>query len=89
MRVHFLNCHVLETVVILEEGNLPHSRCTQFDMLVPRQAPNIRHPVTAQCDRGAGLKRRWLAEADLRESSERAFKAYRKPRENVTAFRYL
>ena len=24
MRVHFLHRHVLETVVILEEGNLPH-----------------------------------------------------------------
>ena len=28
MRVHFLHRHVLDTVVILEEGNLPHPRCT-------------------------------------------------------------
>ena len=27
MRVHFLHQHVLNTVVILEEGNSPHSRC--------------------------------------------------------------
>ena len=29
MRVHFLHWHVLNTVVILEEVNLPHPRCTQ------------------------------------------------------------
>ena len=27
MRVHFMHRHVLETVVILEEGNLPHPLC--------------------------------------------------------------
>ena len=76
-------------MVILEEGNLPHPWCTRCDMLVPRRALNSRHPATAQCARGAERKRRWPAEADLRESSERAFEAYREPLENVTAFRYL
>ena len=28
MRVHFLNRYVLDTVVILEEGNFPHPWCT-------------------------------------------------------------
>ena len=35
MRVHFLYRHVLDTVVIMEEGNLPHPRCARCDMLVP------------------------------------------------------
>ena len=35
MQVHFLYWHVLDTVVILEEGNLPHPQCAQCDMLVP------------------------------------------------------
>ena len=35
MQVHFLHRHVLDTVVILEEGNLPHPRCTRCDMMVP------------------------------------------------------
>ena len=55
----------------------------------PRRALNGRHPATAQCARGAERKRRWPAEADLRESLERAFEEYREPLENVRAFRYL
>ena len=79
MRVHFLYRHVLDTVVILEEGNLPHPCCTQCEMLAPRQALNGRHPATAQCVREAERKRRQLVLVELRESSERAFEAYREP----------
>ena len=87
MRVHFLHRHVLDTVVIMEEGNLHHPWCTRCDMLVPRWALNIRHPATSQCARG-GEQNRWrLAEAELRESLERSFEAYGEPLDNVTAFR--
>ena len=58
-------------------------------MLIPRRALNGRHPATDQCARGAKRKRRRLAEAELRESLERAFEAYGDPLENMTAFRYL
>ena len=68
MRVHFLYLHVLDTVVILEEVNLPHQRCTQRDMLVPWRALNDRHPATDQCTRGAEQKLRRLVEAELRQS---------------------
>ena len=66
MRVHLLHQHVLDTVVILEEVNLPQPRCPQCDMLVPQRALNIRRPATAQCARGAERKRRRLVEVDLR-----------------------
>ena len=89
MWVHFLHRHVLDTVVILEEGNLPHPWCTRCDMLVPRRALNSRHPATAQCARGAEQKRWWLAEAELRDSFERAFEEYREPLDNIPAFQYL
>ena len=89
MQAHFLYRHVLDIVVILEEGNPPHPRCTQCDMMVPRQALNGRHPATAHCARGAEQKRRRLAEEELRESSERAFETYGEPLEITTAFRYL
>ena len=46
MQVHFLNWNVLDTVVILEEGNFPHPRCTLCKMLVPWRALNSRHPST-------------------------------------------
>ena len=79
MRVHFLHRYVLDTVVILEEGNLPHLQCAQCDMLVPRRALNGRHPATSQCVRGAEQKRQRLAEAETRESLERSFEAYGEP----------
>ena len=89
MWVQFLHRHVLDTVVILEEGNFPHPRCARCDMLVPRRDLNGRHPAMEQCARGADRKRQRLVEAETRESSERAFEAYREPINNVSAFRYL
>ena len=89
MRVHFVHPHVLDTVVILEEGNSPHPWCSQCDMQVPRRALNGRHLGTAQCHKGAERKSRQLAEAETRENSERAFEAYGAPIESVTEFKYL
>ena len=89
MQVHFVHRHVLNTVVILEEGNFPHPRCAWCDMQVPRRALNERHPGTAQCLKGAERKRRWLVETETRENSERAFEAYGAPIESVTVFKYL
>ena len=45
MRVHFMHRHVLDTVVMLEEGNSPHlARC---NMPVHRRALNGIHLGTA------------------------------------------
>ena len=76
MRVYFLYRHVLDTVVILEEGNLPHPRYTQCDMLVPRWALNGRNPVIAQFSRGGEKKRRRISEEEMREILEWDFEAY-------------
>ena len=81
MRVHLLPWYVLDTVVVLEEGNLSHPQCPRCNMLVPRRALNGRHPATAQCAKEAEQRRRRLAEAELRENMERAFEAYGEPLE--------
>ena len=47
MRVHFVHCHVLNTVVILEEGKFPHPRCARFDMQDPQRELNGRHRGTS------------------------------------------
>ena len=47
MRMHFCNQHVRDIVIILEEGNPPHSRCSRCNMLVPWRALNGRHHATA------------------------------------------
>ena len=89
MRVHFVHRHVQDTVVMLEEGKLPHPRCPRCDMQVPRKALNGRQLGTAQCAKGAERKRRRLAETEMMENLERAFHAYGKPMEAVSEFRYF
>ena len=84
MRVHFLHRHVHNTGVILEEGNLPIPRCPRCDLQVSRKALNGRHLGTSQCRTGTERKRRWLAEAEMRKTSERAFHAYGTRMEAVT-----
>ena len=44
---------------------------------------------TIQCKKEAERKRRWLAEMEMQENSERAFHAYGRPMEAVSKFRYL
>ena len=76
MRVHFWRRHVWDTIIISEEGNLPHPRCKNCNMFVPWWALNSRHKSTMMCKRGAERKRRRLAEAEIRESTEMAFEIY-------------
>ena len=64
MRVHFVHWHVHNTVVILEEGNLPLPRCPRCDLQVFRKALNGRHLETSQCRTGTERKRQRLAEAE-------------------------
>ena len=48
MRVHFVHRHVQDTVVMREDGNLPHPWCPWCELQVPRKALNGRHLGTAQ-----------------------------------------
>ena len=65
-----------DIVIILEEGKLPHPRCTNCDMFVPWRAHNCRHKSTEMCRSGADKKRRRLAEAEDRDSVGMAFEVY-------------
>ena len=86
MRVHFVHLHVHDTVVMLEEGNLPLPQCPRCELQVSRKALNGRHLGTSQCRTGTERKRRRLAEAEMRENSEWAFHAYGKQMKAVTEF---
>ena len=89
MRVHFWHRHVRNTVVILDEVNLPHPKCPQYDILVPWKSLNGTHICTPYFTLGAEQKRRRLAAEEEREVTARAFSAYGCPLEMVTSFRYL
>ena len=88
MRVHFWHMHVQDTVVILEEGDLPHPRCPLCDMLVPWWSLNVSHNVTAQCEKGTEQKQWQLLDQEARVATSREFSAYRHPLEVVTSFKY-
>ena len=77
--------HVHDTVVILEEGNLPLPRCPRCDLQVYRKALNGRHLGTNQCRTGAERKIRRLAAAEGEAETERAFNAYGKRMQLVKA----
>ena len=89
MQMHFYNRHVRDIVIILEEGNLSHPKLSRCEMLVPWRALNCRHHGTAMCKKGVKRKKRRMAEAGLRDSTERSFEAYAKPLETVSTFKYL
>ena len=89
MQMHFCNRNVWDIMIILEEGKLPHPRCSQCDMLVPWRSLNGRHHATAMCKKIVERKIRRMAEAELRYSTERAFQAYGKPLEMLATFKYL
>ena len=89
MRVHFVHRHVHDTVVILEEGNLPLPRCPRCDLQVSRRALNGRHLGTNQYRTGAERKIRRLAAAEGEAATERAFNAYGRRLNSVKEFRYL
>ena len=89
MRVHFWRRHMQEIIIILEEGNLPHPRCANCDMFVLWRALNGRHKSTEMCRNGADRKRRRLAEAEVRYSTEIAFEVYGQHIQSVPRFKYL
>ena len=89
MRVHFWRRYVRDTIIILEEGNLPHPRCENCDMFVPCRALNGRRKSTMMCKSGAEQKRRRLAEAEIRDITEMAFEVYGKQIKLVPRFTYL
>ena len=58
-------------------------------MLVPWRSLNGRHKSTAMCRSAAERKRRRLAEAEVRESTDMTLKVYREQLQTVTSFKYL
>ena len=74
--VSFMNLHVKDTVLVLEEGNLPHPQCPRCDIFVPWEAMNGRHPVTVMCVEGVERKRRGQVEEEAHASVLAVFQAY-------------
>ena len=89
MMIHLLHLHFRDTVIILEEGNLPHPGCPRCYMLVPWRYLNGRHIITNQCSKGSERKIWRLVEEEMQEIVERAFQAYGRLLVTVTSFKCL
>ena len=83
------NRHVRDTVVILEEGNPPHTRVPLRNIMVPWRFLNKSHKHTAQCKKGSERKRRSLVTEEERAATSRAFRTYGRTLKMVLSFKYL
>ena len=78
-----------DRILILEEGNQPHPRCTQCDMFSPGEALHWAHPTSVICRHRSERKVRRLVVEDTEECKGRVFSAYGKPLTAVPLFKYL
>ena len=72
-----------DTVIIMEEVNLPLPRCTRCDILLLWAVLNVCHPNTTQCTKGVEWKCHRMAVKEMQESTERDFRAYGYPLNSV------
>ena len=75
--------------MILEEGNLPHQKCSLCYILVLWKDLNGNHRRIEQYNQGVERKRQKLAAEEEREVTARSFSAYGRPLDMVTSFRYM
>ena len=47
--VHFVRCHVQDTLEVLEEGSHPHPHCIKCDIFVTYRVLNRSHQATGMC----------------------------------------
>ena len=89
LRIHFLNRHLRDTVVIHDEGNRPHPRYPYCEMFVPWEDLNWSHPETTWCAKGDEKKRYYLAAEEAQAGEKTSFQAYGWPLPNTESFEYL
>ena len=89
IRVQLWHQNVWDTVVIMEDGNLPHSKSPLWDMLIPCQSLDGLKNSTAQFNKESERKRRRLTVKGARAVTSRVFSAYGRPLEMAPYFKYL
>ena len=89
MQVYLWHRHIRNTMVILEEGSLPHPLCPLCDMMVSWWYLNGTHRRIAQYKKGEDQKIWRLAAEEERAVTSSSFSAYGHPLDMVTSFKYL
>ena len=65
-----------DTVIIVEEDNLPHPRFPQCYILFMWEGLNKQDPTTSQCDKGVYMNRNMLETEETQAGTERYFRVY-------------
>jgi hypothetical protein len=87
MRRHFLFRHYHDTIIILQEGQLP--RCDKCGMFCTVTALAGKHLDSALCRKGARRNKRKIRELQCIRALRHQFHIRDQPLETVTNFRYL
>ena len=87
--VHFDHQHPRDSIVILEEGNQPHSWLPRCVMFVSQEALNQVQPTSAMWRCGAEKKLRRLVVVETEERMGRVFLEYGTLLMVVSSLRYL
>ena len=88
LQIHFVHRHMQNTVVITEEGNRPQPRFLDCDIFVPWAELNCCYPTMTLFSRGLDKKKRRIVKKDDRVGTVKAFRAYDRPLETVSSFKY-
>ena len=83
VRVYLLNRNMWDTVIIVEEVNLPHPGFNFCEMLLLWAVLNGCHPNTTKCTKGVGRKWNKMSVEEIQESTEQYFRAYVLPLNSV------
>ena len=89
LRIYFVQCHMQDTVLIMEEGKLNHPHCLACDTFVAWTALNCGHPMMTICVWGEEKKIQRILEEEAWEGAVTTFRDYYKPLETVSSFKYL
>ena len=87
--VHFVHCHMWDTVTIVDEGNILQPQCPHCDMLVLWASQNVRQPNTSQCAKGADMKQCRLAVEEAWSGTDINLREYVHRLTHILAFKYL
>ena len=89
LRMHFVNCHMQDTMMVVDDVNPPHPQCPCCDMLVLWTALNFLHTNNAQCTKGEEWNQCRLVVEENRADTERSFRENGRPLTMVLTFNYL
>ena len=88
-RVHFVHCHMQDTIMIMEEEKRPYPRCPKCDMYMSHKALNDQHLSTAFFRWEEERKWHRLVEEEAWTGAEVDITSYGIPLSQVTYFKYL